>query len=177
MGVRISISGTEIGGNSKVFNNMKISGEVDINIKDSNIKGNSKVLNDVSTEGTLKYKASNVNIGGNATVMNNRKIEKGETVIIRQEGIKHTETTQTVQHKTNNAKTAKKEGLLSKIARILRKEKIESEEIETDYGKAHEEFSSQISGNGKYRNQQYSQVHNLSNDQDKNREEKERDEI
>lgn len=181
MGVRISIQGTEIGGNSKVLNNMNASGKVDIDIKDSNIKGDSKVLNNVSTRGTLEYRASNVNIGGNATVMNNRKIREGETVIIRQDGLKHTETTQTAKQKTSNPKTSnpkttKKEGLLSKIAKILGKEEIESEEIEIDYGKAQKEFANQISGNGKYRNQKYSQVHNIGNEKDITREEQEKDE-
>lgn len=176
MGIRISISGTEIGENSKVFNNMNANGKVDIDIKDSNIKGDSKVLNNVSTRGTLEYRARNVNIDGNATVMNNKKIREGETVVIRQDGLKHTETTQTANQKTSNPKTTKKEGLLSKIARILGKEEIESEEIEIDYGKAQKEFANQISGNGKYRNQKYSQVHNIGNAQDKTKEEQEKNE-
>ena len=47
MGVEINISGNNIGGNAKVLNDLKVSGnsQVNVKIKDTNIRDQAKVLN------------------------------------------------------------------------------------------------------------------------------------
>lgn len=178
MGVEINMSGVKISGDAKVLNDMKVrkKGKVDVDIKDSDINGNSQVLNDLSTEGELKYSASNVNIGENATIMSHREIREDETVTISQDDLKYTQTTKTAQSEQNSSKMLKKEGLLSKIAKIFNKKVAQSEtiiddEISSDYGKAYTDFSNRISGNGEYRKSKYSQLNIKDDKQDKTEEE------
>lgn len=182
MSIKINITGCEING-GKVLTGMEIKGnpQVSVDVENSTIGKNAKVLNNVKLQnGSLKYTAKNVKIGENARVLDGRNIEDGETVVINQRDSyyseSHTQTTQrpqpaqSSQGKPSSAKTTKKESVLEKLARILGRKsapvevEIGEDSAKTQFGGTSKKFADSISGNGKYRKPEYSQV----NDDDRN---------
>lgn len=176
MAIRINISDSTIE-NSEIMNRMTIgkNGNIDVDISDSSITGKSQVLNNISGEGNFTYRAHNVKIGENTIVMNNRQLRDGETVVINHDGTDYSKNTirrtQTSQPQRSITKTAKKESLLKKLARIFSGKRV-SKDIETveDIVKTyrqndHEDFLDVISGNGEYRKPEYSQINSAPENQ------------
>lgn len=74
MGIKINLSGSNIGGDSEVLSNLTINGASNgnVEIKNSNISGNAQVLNDMTVSNSeISLGVNSSTIEGNAHVMNN----------------------------------------------------------------------------------------------------------
>ena len=141
MGVEINISGNNIGGNAKVLNDLKVSGnsQVNVRIKDTNIRDQAKVLNNREVkDGKLNVNIENLNLDKDVEFMNSSKANNNTT------------TKQSVSK-------SKKKGLLGKLSSLFKEQK-EEDTVVYSSQEAHRTFENQMSNGGKLKNMDTSEA-------------------
>lgn len=149
MGVEINISGNNIGGNAKVLNDLKVSGnsQVNVKIKDTNIRDQAKVLNNREVkDGKLNVNIENLNIDKDVEFMSDENVE----YVNRKKANNNTTTKQ-------NVSKSKKKGLFGKLLSLF-KEKNEEDTIVYSSQEAHRTFENQMSNGGKLKNMDTSEA-------------------
>lgn len=149
MGVEINISGNNIGGNAKVLNDLKVSGnsQVNVRIKDTNIKDQAKVLNNREVkDGKLNVNIENLNIDKDVEFMSDENVE----YVNQKKANNNTKTKQSVSK-------SKKKGLLSKLSSLFKEQK-EEDTVVYSSQEAHRTFENQMSNGGKLKNMDTSEV-------------------
>lgn len=167
MGVKINISGSEISGNSRVFNGIKANSksDIEVNVKKSEIVENAKVMNDISAEnGTVRVNIEDMKLGKDAEFMNNRNVEfesrkeqSRESQVSREDGENSSINKSEVYMTTSMVK--KKKSLFERIKDIFkfikRENEIDDELVTVIREDGHKKFEDKISQNGKLKGVDY----------------------
>lgn len=176
MAIKINISGTNISGDSKVLNGIKITGKsnTDISVKESSIEGEAEVLNNVDIKGdsSVDIEMESVDITENARVLNNLDVKNGEASV-QLKGIRLGEDVEFMNGKkfskdtTSNkeeashqeskgeetiSKTGRKDGFFTRVMKRFQKQEDEqTQETVTYEQKSHKDFENELSRGGKLR--------------------------
>jgi hypothetical protein len=167
MGVKINISGSEISGNSRVLNGIKVNSksDIEVNVKKSEIVENAKVMNDISAEnGTVRVNIEDMKLGKDAEFMNNRNVEfesrkeqSRESQVSREDGENSSINKSEVYMTTSMVK--KKKSLFERIKDIFkfikRENEIDDELVTVIREDGHKKFEDKISQNGKLKGVDY----------------------
>lgn len=150
----IQIKDLNMGKGAKLLNGMSVGGEkasVDIEINGATMGRGSSMLNDTQVSGELKVAASGLNVAEGATVMDGKIVGDGESVVVDWNGSNKDDDKIEVD---NSPKKSEKRGLLD----ILFGKRKEQEKKDRGYTKKEPSIQDRVSGNGRYRDPNYSQA-------------------